>query len=81
MFKSSTQLYLPVHKHTWESTVNIFCQKEADKHFTVKKEIMVKNSKVEKWQLPEMNLDVNDDGDIVSISFKFVKHHMTRGKL
>ena len=42
---------------------------------------MVKNSKVEKWQLPEMNLDVNDDGDIVSISFKFVKHHMTRSKL
>ena len=31
---------------------------------------MVKKSTVEKWELPEINVDVNDNGDVISISCK-----------
>ena len=34
---------------------------------------MVKKSKVEKWELPKISLDVNDDGDVVSVSFEICK--------
>ena len=31
---------------------------------------MVKKSTAEKWELPEINVDVNDNGDVISISCK-----------
>ena len=36
---------------------------------------MVKKSTVEKWELPEINVDVNDDGDVISISCKICKEY------
>ena len=65
-------LHLSVCKQTWELTVNLFCKK-ADKRFIVKKEIIVKKSKVEKWELSEISLDVNDEGDVGSVSWKIWK--------
>ena len=34
---------------------------------------MAKRSTVEKWELPEINVAVNDDGDVISISCKICK--------
>ena len=34
---------------------------------------MIKKSEKEKWELPEVSLDVNDNGDVVSIIFKICK--------
>ena len=31
---------------------------------------MAKKTTVKKWELPEINLDVNDDGDVISVSCK-----------
>ena len=36
---------------------------------------MVKKSSVEKWELPQINVDVNDDGDVISISCKSCKKY------
>ena len=32
-------------------------------------------STVEKWELPEINVDVNDDGDVISKSCKICKEY------
>ena len=36
---------------------------------------MVKKSKLEKCELPEIHVDVNDNGDVVSISCKICKEY------
>ena len=76
----SVMLHLSVCKQTWERTVNLFCQK-ADKRFIVKKEIIVKKSKVEKWELSEISLDVNDEEMLRQLVEKFEKYNMIRGKV
>ena len=34
---------------------------------------MAKKTTVEKWELPEINLDVSDDGDVILVSCKICK--------
>ena len=70
-------LYLSVHKQTWERAINILLKK-ADKCFIVNKEIMNKNSQGEKWELPEISLDVNKNGNAASISSISKKSHDTK---
>ena len=36
---------------------------------------MIKKSSVQKWELPQINVDVNDDGDVISISCKSCKEY------
>ena len=36
---------------------------------------MFKKSTVKKWELPEINVDVNDDGNVISVSCKICKEY------
>ena len=61
--------------------LQIFCYKKTDKCFIMKKKIMVKKGKEDKWLLPKLSFDVHDNGDVVSISCKICKTYIKRQTL
>ena len=62
-----------MRKQTWESTVNLLLTRSWQTIFSEEGSNGFKKSKVEKWQLPEVSLDVNDIGDVVLLSCKICK--------
>ena len=54
-------------------TINILLKRSCQRFFSDEGSSGFKKTKVEKWELPEVSLDVNDIEDVVLISCKICK--------